>query len=169
MSRFVAVSYPLQRLSMCTVARARAILATLTVVGLGLYSPYLFISAVFPHPRSPNHNDTVELCGLLSQWHDLGNLLNYADICLTLVLPVVLILSLNACIARNVWRLARTRRDLTNQPHQPVLNGRSVQSATSTGRGVISNQPDFHLNLLPFANFLFLFHKKLILNKFIWI
>ena len=136
--RFVAVSYPLQRLSMCTVARARAILAVLTVVGLALYSPYLFISAVIPHPRSPhNLNDTVELCGLLSQWHDLGNLLNYADICLTLVLPVVLILSLNACIARNVWRLARTRRDLTNQPahahphqhqHQPALNGRSVSA-----------------------------------------
>lgn len=128
---------------MCTVARARAILACLTVAGLGLYSPYLFISAVVPVPvglldpgaaaagddgTGPNaSNDTVAVCDLLSQWRGLGNLLNYADICLTLVLPVLLILSLNACIARTVWRLARARRDLTNQNTShahAMLNGR---------------------------------------------
>ncbi|KAJ1525386.1 hypothetical protein ONE63_010201 [Megalurothrips usitatus] len=144
--RFVAVSYPLQRLSMCTVARARAILASLTIAGLGLYSPFLFISGVVPMPASPAAlaDDAAAAastaapgaCTLLEQWHRLGKLLNYADICLTLLLPVLLILSLNACIARTVWRLARARKDLTNQNTQhvlPTLNGGGAGGNGSAG------------------------------------
>ncbi|KAE8748601.1 CNMa Receptor 1 [Frankliniella occidentalis] len=145
--RFVAVSYPLQRLSMCTVARARAILASLTVAGLGLYSPYLFISAVIPVPAvqggqgaaggAAANNGTVLVCDMLKQWHSLARVLNYADICLTLVLPVLLILSLNACIARTVLRLARARKDLTNTAinGSGSLRGRRAPRRTLQHRG----------------------------------
>ncbi|KAK3921195.1 Growth hormone secretagogue receptor type 1 [Frankliniella fusca] len=143
--RFVAVSYPLQRLSMCTVARARAILASLTLAGLGLYSPYLFISAVIPVPAvqgAPGGsggaaNGTVLVCDMLKQWHNLARVLNYADICLTLVLPVLLILSLNACIARTVLRLARARKDLTNTAinGSGSLRGRRAPRRTLQHRG----------------------------------
>ncbi|KAF4525509.1 hypothetical protein B566_EDAN014933 [Ephemera danica] len=43
--RFVAVRYPLHRPSMCTVTRAKAVLLGLTMLGMVLYGPMLFIVA----------------------------------------------------------------------------------------------------------------------------
>jgi hypothetical protein len=43
--RFIAVRYPLHRPSMCTVTRAKAVLLGLTVLGMIIYAPVIFIVA----------------------------------------------------------------------------------------------------------------------------
>nr|BAO01068.1 neuropeptide GPCR A18 [Nilaparvata lugens] len=122
--RFIVVLYPLQRQAVCTVTRAKAVLAILAIVALLTYSPYLITSA--PQLKAdPLTNTTHEVCTLLDGYHDLASLLNSVDVMLTLVLPFVLIVALNSLICRTVWRLARIRRGMMLPPseQQPAAGG----------------------------------------------
>lgn len=107
--RFVAVQYPLRRQSMCTVARAKAVLVGLTMLGLFICSPVLWFSS--PQPPTDKHNAT--LCNLAEEWVEWANAFNVADTFLTFILPFSVIAVLNAMIARAVWRLAGVRRAMT--------------------------------------------------------
>ncbi|KAI5701904.1 hypothetical protein M8J75_014552 [Diaphorina citri] len=120
--RFIAVRYPLHRPSMCTVARAKVILISLTLMALALYSPYLFISG--PQlSHDTRQNSTVMYCGLVEEWTELASLLNHVDFVLTLIVPFTLIVVLNTLISRTVWRVARIRRSMINNNNKIVAPG----------------------------------------------
>ncbi|RZF47580.1 hypothetical protein LSTR_LSTR012202 [Laodelphax striatellus] len=114
--RFIVVLYPLQRQAVCTVTRAKAVLAILVMVALIIYAPCIITSAPQLRP-DPITNTTHVVCILVDRYHDLANLLNSVDVMLTLVFPFVLIVTLNALICRTVWRLARVRRGMTLPHH----------------------------------------------------
>uniref|UniRef100_A0A8D9B780 Thyrotropin-releasing hormone receptor n=2 Tax=Cacopsylla melanoneura TaxID=428564 RepID=A0A8D9B780_9HEMI len=127
--RFIAVRYPLHRPSMCTVARAKVILISLTLLALALYSPYLFISG--PQINlDTRQNTTIVYCGLVQKWKDLATLLNHVDFILTLIVPFSLIVVLNTLISRTVWRVARIRRSMINNNNNNKLG---VGGTTSAG------------------------------------
>ncbi|KAI5735241.1 hypothetical protein M8J77_016104 [Diaphorina citri] len=125
--RFIAVRYPLHRPSMCTVARAKVILISLTLLALALYSPYLFISGPQLSHDTRHHdtrqNSTVMYCGLVEEWTELASLLNHVDFVLTLIVPFTLIVVLNTLISRTVWRVARIRRSMINNNNKIVAPG----------------------------------------------
>lgn len=154
--RFIAVGYPLKRPSMCTVSRAKMVIACLTATSLLLYLPHIFIAGLQPKVQYnvsdlavpqpflnlsdaallyPNDSSTVMLCGLDKDYYDLSNILNSIDFFIVLLLPVIAIFMINASICMTVWRLARVRRTmtLTSVGHVNGLDGRRpvVQGSSS--------------------------------------
>ena len=104
--RFIAVRYPLRRPSMCTVARAKIVLASLTVLALGLYIPSIQLAKMETQDNKP-------ACGLDNDYKALAIVMNHVDFVVTFILPFVMIATLNAWISLMVWKLARIRRGLT--------------------------------------------------------
>ena len=104
--RFIAVRYPLRRPSMCTVARAKIVLASLTVLALALYIPSIQLVQKETHGDKP-------ACGLDNDYKSLAIVMNHVDFVVTFILPFVMIATLNAWISLMVWKLARIRRGLT--------------------------------------------------------
>ncbi|PSN33972.1 hypothetical protein C0J52_23064 [Blattella germanica] len=104
--RFIAVRYPLRRPSMCTVARAKIVLASLTVLAICLYIPSMWLAKIETHDNRP-------VCGLNDEFKYLAQVINHVDFVLTFILPFFMIAMLNAWISMMVWKLARIRRSLT--------------------------------------------------------
>ncbi|XP_059472848.1 neuromedin-U receptor 1-like isoform X2 [Neocloeon triangulifer] len=123
--RFVAVKYPLHRPAVCTVARARAVLAVVTLVGLVLNLPMLLITG----PVYISDFDKVA-CAMRSEYEDLASLFNYVDTVLTFVLPVLAITVLNTSIACTVYYLAKVRRAMTRQQRRQSI-GSDLSSASN--------------------------------------
>ncbi|KAL1456294.1 hypothetical protein WDU94_001036 [Cyamophila willieti] len=114
---------------MCTVARAKVILISLTLLALALYSPYLFISG--PQINlDTRQNTTIVYCGLVQKWKDLATLLNHVDLILTLIVPFTLIVVLNTLISRTVWRVARIRRSMINNNNNNKMGGGATSAAS---------------------------------------
>ena len=105
--RFVAVRYPLRRQWICTVARAKIILLSVTLVGVVVCSPVLLFSK--PQPSYLN----VSTCSLAEEWQNWASVHNVVDTVLTFVIPFFLIVILNGLIVKSVWSLVKIRRTLT--------------------------------------------------------
>jgi hypothetical protein len=103
--RFIAVRYPLRRPSMCTVARAKAVLASLTALALILNVPNLWLAQM-------EMRDDKPICSLNPQFAALATVINHVDFVVTFILPLLVIATLNAWISLMVWQLARIRRVL---------------------------------------------------------
>ncbi|XP_059472845.1 neurotensin receptor type 1-like isoform X2 [Neocloeon triangulifer] len=124
--RFVAVKYPLHRPAVCTVARARAVLAVVTLVALVLNLPMLLITG----PVYISEYDKVA-CGMRSEFEELASIFNYVDTVLTFVLPVLAITVLNTSIACTVYYLAKVRRAMTRQQRRQDSNGSDFNSVAN--------------------------------------
>ncbi|XP_043285868.1 thyrotropin-releasing hormone receptor [Venturia canescens] len=132
--RFIAVCYPLRRQSMCTVARAKSILISLTILGLVLCSPVLW----FSRPRPAGHKINITVCKLAEEWESWASVFNVADTILTFVLPFTVIVVLNSLIVKSVWRLARVRRTMTTSTRSTKNEKASSSSSKSIPRSTVS-------------------------------
>ena len=118
--RYVAVCYPFQRRSMCTVKRARIVLIALAFASIVIYTFALWTSGVTPiYGR--------HFCATLPQFEDLLVNLVSADTILTLIVPYIAILILNARIIIAVVQIHRQRRlmnvhggSVNGHGHRPV-------------------------------------------------
>ncbi|KZC08431.1 FMRFamide receptor [Dufourea novaeangliae] len=112
--RFIAVQYPLYRQSMCTVARAKTMVATMTGLAMILCSPVLWFSA----PRVQyNETGNVTECGHLAEGlESWATVYNVIDTVLTFAIPFTVIIILNMLIARAIYRHIKIRKSLTNEP-----------------------------------------------------
>jgi hypothetical protein len=110
--RFIAVRYPLRRPSMCTVARAKGVLASLTALALILNVPNLWSVQIEIMDNKP-------ICSLNPQFTVLATIANHVDFVVTFILPFFVIATLNAWITLMVWQLARIRRVLTLTSARP--------------------------------------------------
>ncbi|XP_026742353.1 neuromedin-U receptor 1 [Trichoplusia ni] len=99
--RFVAVMYPLQRNSMCTMTRAKHIVGLLVLAALIFNIPVLRFA-------SPGTND----CNIDSEYVDHAARFNIVDTALSFTLPLAIIIFLNTCIMVGVYRIERVRRAL---------------------------------------------------------
>jgi hypothetical protein len=98
--RFIAVQYPLHRPHMCTVARAKMIVLSLTLFSLILHS-YSFVTAgIIQH-------DDMDTCDMLHEYHETMRIINTIDSIFTLILPLILIIVMNTMITRNLLKFSR--------------------------------------------------------------
>jgi hypothetical protein len=122
--RFIAVRHPLRRTSMCTVARAKVVLVSLTALSLILYVPNFWLTRIEIH-------DNMAICSLNPQFMVLATVINHVDFVLTFILPFLVIATLNAWISFMVWQSARIRRVLTHMRHSAEIPQRPVRSLSS--------------------------------------
>lgn len=116
--RFIAVQYPLHRPHMCTVARAKAIVACLGVIAL-LSQLYSFVTAGLV-----KQVDGSDVCDMLEEYRETMRVINIVDCLVTLIAPLILIIVMNTMIGRNVFEFRqRIRR---NQEAQPPAKGTSM-------------------------------------------
>lgn len=124
--RYVAVLHPLRRPDWCTVTRAKLVLAICTLVSMVLNAPLLYFSdtvwnetrymcelkpqkKVERAPMKCKHKLIVNMC--LNQ--DLYRAYNLMDMVCVFLLPMLLIIVLNAFIAVTVWSGAGFHRRMT--------------------------------------------------------
>ena len=94
--RFIAVQYPLRRPRICTIRRAKIVIACLT--GIGLISQiYVFVAAGLQG----------ETCETIEEYHEVMFVITIVDSVVTLIVPVALIIVMNAMITRNLLRFSR--------------------------------------------------------------
>ncbi|CAG9819627.1 unnamed protein product [Phaedon cochleariae] len=94
--RFIAVRYPLRKPYVCTVSRAKMIVLSLTCVAFLLHSYVFWIASVVD-----------QRCHLNPDYVDLAEYVNYVDTIVTFLVPVVLIVGMNALIARSLLRFRK--------------------------------------------------------------
>jgi hypothetical protein len=94
--RFIAIQYPLHRPRMCTVARAKAIVSFLAVVALVSHL-YSFLTAGIVKQQ-----DGTELCDMPEESREIMRIINIIDSLVTLIIPLILIVVMNAMIAKNL-------------------------------------------------------------------
>ena len=90
--RFIITFYPLQRLYICTTKRAKVVLSSLTCCACVFYSFPLYMSSVVEFQGQRQ-------CTLLQKYSLPAHILSYTDSVLTLLLPAVLIITLNIAIS----------------------------------------------------------------------
>ncbi len=96
--RLIAVQYPLQRPFMCTVHRAKIIIGVLTVVTFSVHIYSLFTAGITEDVSGSGR----KMCGLKPDYYQLMHVVNVVDTVVTLVIPLVLIVVMNALIAKNL-------------------------------------------------------------------
>lgn len=111
--RFVAVLYPLRRNAMCTLARARHVIISLTISAIVLNLPVLRFAL-------PTRDD----CNIDREYLEHAARFNLVDTVLSFTIPLGVIIVLNSWIMVGVYRLERTRHQLM-KTEQPRLNQRA--------------------------------------------
>lgn len=114
--RFLAVRFPLQARTWCSVHRARVSIAVIATLSVIYTLPYLFTSQLIP---------AVRTCVAVSTTNALAVVYNWVNIFLGSIVPFVGLLTLNGLIILTV----RRRVDLSessgkgDQPNERKLNG----------------------------------------------
>ncbi|XP_069680488.1 thyrotropin-releasing hormone receptor-like [Periplaneta americana] len=116
--RFIAVQYPLHRPHMCTVARAKAIVACLAVIAL-LSHLYSFVTAGLVR-----QDDGSDVCDMLEEYRETMRIINIVDSLVTLIAPLILIIVMNTMITRNLLKFSR--RFKQNPDTLTVVDGMSM-------------------------------------------
>lgn len=99
--RFIAVQYPFQRPNMCTVSRAKAVVAVLTLCALVSQS-YVFWTAGIIKIGEKEYQ-----CEMVPENMAAMKVINFIDTAITLVAPLFLIVVMNTMIARNIFVFGR--------------------------------------------------------------
>jgi len=115
--RYVAVNYPLRRLSLCTVTNARR-----TVVALAAFAGVAYHYAAWTSGVTALWPGGGRICGPLSRYTTVLSAVHVVDTVITLLLPFVVITLLNARIALTIFRHNRARQAIAARvPVQPPL------------------------------------------------
>ena len=104
--RYIAVVYPFQRIRMCTVSRAIIVVVGEAVFALLLYSTSLWSSQVL-------YDQGVGLCSTRSVALRLVEVLMNVDTIITLILPSLVIITLNIRIAITLYYFSKKRELLS--------------------------------------------------------
>ena len=103
--RYIAVHFPLRRQDLCTTRRAKLVVAGLAAFALLFYTFATWTSGVSVVFLTP-------VCGPLPRFSRAVHILNNMDTVITLVLPFLAILIMNARIAYKVARFYRERKSM---------------------------------------------------------
>ncbi|KAH1026840.1 hypothetical protein HUJ05_000453 [Dendroctonus ponderosae] len=126
--RFIAVRYPLQRQYICTVSRAKSIVYG--IIGVALVTQI----HIFWMAGLTNEDGKWPECDLKPYYIQIGNIINWIDTIVTLLIPMFLILIMNISIAKVVFRSHNWR-----SPHERTVQAGRIsfhhvgsQSSNST-------------------------------------
>ncbi|XP_076049470.1 FMRFamide receptor-like [Oratosquilla oratoria] len=103
--RFIAVQYPLQRPTMCTVRRAKTIIVVLFSFSAFIHV-YVFVTAGMEYEEG----EVFPVCDLRKGYKELMNIINWLDTLMTLVIPFIMIVIMNTLIARQLIKFSRRHR-----------------------------------------------------------
>ncbi|XP_029668406.1 FMRFamide receptor-like isoform X3 [Formica exsecta] len=148
--RYVAVRWPLRRQSLCTVARAKTVVISLTILAILVCSPVLLFST-----------SNTGGCDLDSNWESWANAYNTFDTIMTFALPLTMIVIFNTLIARNIYKFDHVRRTLTIESNTSndkaqTLRDKMPQTKVTKMLLLVSstffclNMPSFVLRLIAF-------------------
>ncbi|XP_069178446.1 thyrotropin-releasing hormone receptor-like [Procambarus clarkii] len=98
--RFIAVQYPLQRPTVCTVHRAKTVIILLSAFSVTVHL-YVFVTAGVVVHHDEDGTPITE-CNLRMDYRGLMNVINWIDTLLTLVIPFIMIVVMNTLIARQL-------------------------------------------------------------------
>ena len=104
--RFIAVCFPFRRSAMCTLRRAKIVVSCMALGALVAYSFALWTSEVQQTVMGPQ-------CYTAPGYNNFLYVVSNTDTVVTLVIPWLLILSLNVRIACSVSQLYRKRQQIT--------------------------------------------------------
>ncbi|XP_042236094.1 thyrotropin-releasing hormone receptor-like [Homarus americanus] len=127
--RFIAVQYPLQRPTVCTVHRAKTIIMLLSGFSVTVHL-YVFVTAgviVHQDERDPK-------CNLRMDYRGLMNVINWIDTLLTLVIPFIMIVVMNTLIARQLIKFSRRFRHRDDFLHLQEVSGGQANGHHKQGR-----------------------------------
>ncbi|XP_050699410.1 thyrotropin-releasing hormone receptor-like [Eriocheir sinensis] len=129
--RFIAVQYPLQRPTVCTVHRAKNVILTLTGFSVTVHL-YVFVTAgVIVH--LDDGGVAITECNLRMDYRGLMNVINWIDTLLTLVIPFIMIVVMNTLIARQLIRFSKRYRNRDDIFHLQEVNGGQANGHKSGG------------------------------------
>ena len=136
--RYIAICHPLKRPEMCTVGRARMVVAGLVITAMVGYSCTLWttgIAVVRTHYR---------LCTPLEDYMRVHTLLTYIDTILTLIIPFVLILVLNITITHRIAYFHHQRKITQRASSTGILQVQqdTLQMLTSTDPRLESSETE---------------------------
>lgn len=153
--RFVAVLYPLRRNAVCTVARARHIIATVAGAALLLNVPVLRFAM-------PARND----CNIDYNYLEHAARFNLVDTVVSFTVPLAVIIVLNAWIMIGVWKIERARHQLIKAERPPEAGLRRTARVVGCPRSqqrvtrmllivstvfVVLNLPAYTMRILAYA------------------
>lgn len=110
--RFIAVQYPLQRPSICTVTRSKMTVCVISALALASQC-YVFWTAGVR--KNENNQDT---CSMIPEQLNAMKVINTIDCITTLIIPFLLIVVMNVMIAKNLYRFSKRMR---NSPLEECL------------------------------------------------
>ena len=123
--RFIVCMAPLQRSTMCTTSRAKAVVASLSMSALLAYSYNTWTSNVVVNAHS--HKE----CTVRPQFQALVDVISLIDSFVTLVLPVVGIVIMNMKIILKVLDFEKSRKSMIPVKKQSVNSSHSSGSQSS--------------------------------------
>ncbi|XP_043267614.1 thyrotropin-releasing hormone receptor-like [Venturia canescens] len=135
--RFIAVQYPLHRPHMCTIARAKTIVLALVVAAFTLHSYAFFTAGVV-------HKDGHDICDLKIEWWEVMRIISIIDSIASLIVPLVLIVTMNTMITRNLLSFSRRFRHSPEESNHCPSRDRSdsnlnrMPSGSSSNNGVVN-------------------------------
>lgn len=129
--RYIAICHPLLSHAMCTVKRAKRIIAGIWIFGILYCSPWLGLTVL---KRQRRMNSVVEVCAIRLERHQY---LTYymADLIVFYVVPLLLSVVLYALIARNLLLTAL-----------PKANGHQKNGLRNGKKNVVSSRMQVSLN-----------------------
>ncbi|KAK3917289.1 Neuropeptides capa receptor, partial [Frankliniella fusca] len=160
--RFIAVQYPLHRPHMCTVARAKAIVACIAVFALVAHiytlktrgmvrdkASHIYLGSLREYKQrfKKMPPEGYESCDLLDQHQGMMRVINLVDAIVTLVVPIILIIVMNTMITRNLVLFGRRFKQAP--PGAPGADqsswtdpkiGRESCESSSSGSGGAANR-----------------------------
>lgn len=110
--RFIAVQYPLQRPHVCTISRAKTIVFSLVIVAMVSQSYIFWTAGMIVTP------DDEEVCEMKQEYQDVMKVINFVDTSVTLIGPMIMIMVMNAMIARNIYLFRRRIQNGSLQPSE---------------------------------------------------
>ena len=105
--RYIIVSYPFKRQTLCTVKKARIVLISMSAFALTMYSFPLWTSGIIYHENLP-------YCTVLPKFTKAVFVLTTIDTFITLFLPSLIIIVLNIRITILVYKFSKKRDLLRN-------------------------------------------------------
>jgi len=113
--RYIAVHYPLRRMSLCTPAKARR-----AVVALALFAGVVYSYSAWMSDVTEPWPDAGRICAPLRRYAAVMTAVHVVDTAMTLLLPFLLITLLNVRIAVTVFRHNRARQAMAARvPQRP--------------------------------------------------
>lgn len=124
--RWIVVYFPLKRTSWCTRKRACMVVSSLT-----LFSLLIYTYAIWGYGLIGLGNSGISVCMTIPRFYTYVRIMTILDSVITLILPSLIIIVLNVCIAIKIWHFMRQRH---------VSNGTIRMSSKLASTSLNANQ-----------------------------